>query len=87
MDIAKEISVSVLPNIEVSDRTEQISRTESQERGGEPNQSRERKKERNKRKREQIRQVMWVVRSGRTRGQLSLKQILKSLRTKKQKNR
>ncbi len=28
---------------------------------------------------------MWVVRSGRTRGQLSLKQILKSLRTKKQK--
>jgi hypothetical protein len=43
MDIAKEISV--LPNIEVSDRTEQISRTESQERGGEPKQSRERKKE------------------------------------------
>jgi hypothetical protein len=43
MDIAKEISV--LPNIEVSDRTEQISRTESQERGGEPNQSRERKNE------------------------------------------
>jgi len=41
-------------------------------------------KERKKQKKE-IRQVMWVVRSGRTRGQLSLKQILKSLRTKKQK--